>query len=398
MKRRTFLSTTAVGSAALSGCLSALPSSSPDRSLPTTPGGTWTQHGADAANTFAPDVSAPPRGNLAWTSKTFTRWAPAVADGTVYTTNFDLDNEGSAVALDARDGSERWRTRLRGEVDHGRSLVDEQFVVAYDGELVALDRQSGDVAWSRPLNRPRASGQPLSLAVDEASGTVVVSHADGTEAYRADDGERRWEAKAAAGLVTPAIYGDTVYAVGRVDGEDSLVALALGDGTIRWSTTRVDPSMDASPVAIDQGVLIVDGNSLGLYDRETGARRTDLHSFETPPSTVAADEGTAFVATRERLLAVDIEAGTTRRLHDDGVYPDGLSVGTESVVAVVDDASGNDEVVAAIDRETGTVRWSYALDGFHSLTIPPVLADGAVFVATSRINALAALGDVPTLD
>lgn len=398
MKRRTLLSAAAVGSGALSGCLSVLPSSSPDRSLPTTPGGAWTQHGADAANTFASDVSAPPRGNLAWTSETFTRWTPAVADGAVYTTNFDPNNEGSAVALDARDGSERWRATLRGAVDHGRALVDDRFVVAYDGELVALDRESGDVAWSRALDWSRAGGWSRSLAVDESSETVVVAHADGVEAYRADDGERRWEAREATGRVTPAIHDDTVYAVGRVDGEDGLIALALGDGTIRWTATRVDPSMDPDPVATDRGVLVVDGNRLGLYDRKTGARRTDLHAFETAPSTVATDEGTAFVATHERLVAVDIEAETTRRLYDDGVYPDGLSVGTESVVAAVGGASGNDQAVAAIDRETGDVRWSYALDGFHSLTIPPVLADGAVFVATSRINALAALGDVPALD
>src|SRR6056297_684481 len=136
MDRRTLVSTACAGAASLSGCLSLLPSGRAKTPLPAVPGGSWTQHGADSANTFAPDVAAPPRGNLAWTSEAFTRWEPVIADGTVYTTNFDPSTDGHAFALDAQDGSELWRTPLDGAGDHGRALVDERFIVAHGRELV----------------------------------------------------------------------------------------------------------------------------------------------------------------------------------------------------------------------------------------------------------------------
>ena len=387
-----------------------LPSGRPDTPLPAVPGGAWTQHGADSANTFSSDVSAPSRGNLAWTSEAFTRWNPVVADGTVYTTNFDPSNDGSAIALNAQDGSEQWRTTLGGEGDNGRALVDGRFIVAHGSELVALDQQDGDVVWRRPLEGSQTNDgsrySPESITADERSGTIVIPYRDGLKAFRAEDGEPHWEtAEISRQALTPAIYDGTVYAIGRVDGTDSLAAFDIDDGTTHWTTALANPSTSADPVVTDSGVLVVDGTELGVYDHDTGDTHSEIPLFdidETLSTTVAADQETAFVANREGLLAVNIEAETTQWLHEDAVYAQGFSVGSETVVAMVDGSQYTDsehrDTITAFDRETGDVRWNYVLDGFHSLTIPPILADGAVFFATSRINALAALGDVPTGD
>ncbi len=405
MNRRRFLATACSGTAALSGCISVLPSAKPDTPLPAVPDGTWTQHGANSGNTFATDVSAPPRGNLAWVSAAFTRWDPVVTNGTVYTTNFDPSNEGSAIALDAQDGSEQWQTRLEGDGDHGRVLVDELFVVADGEELVALDRRNGDIVWRRPLGESkRTGGNYLSelIAVDERSGIIIVPYQDGLEAFRAADGEPHWET---AGIsqqqLTPAIYDGTVYTVGRIDGTDSLAAFDLSDGTTRWTRALADPSTSADPVATERGVFVVDGTTLGIHDRQTGDRNRNIRlpeSGETLNTTVAVDQGTAFVANDEALLAVDIEAEATRWRHDDEVYAQGFSVGSETVVAMVDGSEYVStelrETITAFDRETGDVRWNYVLDGFHSVTVPPILVGGAVFFATSSIGGLAALGDV----
>jgi len=405
MNRRAFLTTACTGTAALSGCLSALLSGRPDTPLPAVPDGTWSQHGANSANTFTSDVSAPQRGNVAWESRAFTRWEPVITDGTVYITNFDPSNEGSAIAVDAQDGSEQWRTRLEADGDHGRALVDDLFVVAHSEELVALDRLTGDVVWRRPFNEsnPTAGNYlPELIAVDDRSGLVVVPHRDGLEAFRAADGEPHWEtAEVSRPRVTPAIHDGTVYAVGRIDGTDNLVAFDLDDGTTRWTRALANPSTSADPVVTERGVFVVDGNTLGIHDRQTGDRNSEIRLFEPGESlntTVAVDRGTAFVANDERLLVVDVEAETTRWRHDDEVYAQGFSVGNETVVAMVDGSeyvsAELGETITAFERETGEVRWNYVLDGFHSVTIPPILVDGAVFFATSSIRGLAVLGDV----
>lgn len=377
-----------------------------DRPLPTLPGGEWTQHGADAANTFAPSVSAPPRANLAWTSEAFTRWTPVVADGTVYTTNFDPSHEGSAIALDAQDGSEQWRTPLDGMGDHGRALIDDWFVVAYGRELRALDRQRGETVWERSLPpspaNERSGYAPEHLAVDDRSGTILLPSRNGLTALRASDGERRWRrTDVPQGPVTPAIHDGTIYTIGRRDGTDTLAALAVADGSVRWTRSLAEPVVSTDPVATDHGVLVVDAGSLAVHDANSGDRRRSISLGEidsTATVTVAADGGTAFVATREGLLAVDIDAGTTRRLHDGTVYSDGVSVGAETVVAMVEGsesaAADGSVTITAFDRNTADARWNYVTQGFHALTIPPILVDGAVFFATSRLNALAALGDV----
>ena len=405
MNRRTLLATTCVGTAALAGCLSVLPSGRPDTPLPAVPDGAWKQHGANGANTFVSDVSAPSRGNLAWESAAFTRWEPVITDGTVYTTNFDPSNEGSAVALDAQDGSEQWRTVIEGDGDHGRALVNDLFVVAHSEELVALDRRNGDIVWRRPFEESKPTGRDYSpelIAVDERSGIVVVPYRNGLEAFRTAGGEPHWEtAGVSQQQLTPAIHDGTVYTVGRIDGTDSLAAIDLEDGTIRWTRALANPSTSADPVVTERGVFVVDGNTLAIHDRRTGNRNSAISPFEAGESfttTVAVDRGTAFVANEEELLALDIEAGTTRWRHDNDVYAQGLSVGSETVIAMVDGSeyvsTERQETITAFDRETGDVRWNYVLDGFHSVTVPPILVGGAVFFATSSVGALAVVGDV----
>ncbi|WP_239524316.1 PQQ-binding-like beta-propeller repeat protein [Halogeometricum borinquense] len=89
------------------------------------------------------------------------------------------------------------------------------------------------------------------------------------------------------------------------------------------------------------------------------------------------------MATYERgLFAVDIETGTTQWQYDDSAHDDsafGACVGIETVISIVDKpesvSSAYGKTVTAFDRETGDVRWNYALDGYHALTIRPILAD-----------------------
>jgi outer membrane protein assembly factor BamB len=328
-----------------------------------------------------------------------------ITDGIVYTTNFDPSNEGSAIALDAQDGSEQWRTLLEADGDHGRALVDNLFVVAHSEELVALNRRNGDIVWRRPFEESEPTGRnysPELIAVDEGSGIIVVPYRDGLKAFRAADGEPHWEtAVVSQQLLTPAIHDGIVYAVGEIDGKDSLAAVDLNDGTTRWTRALADPSTSADPVVTERGVFVVDGNTLGIHDHQTGDRNSEIRLFEPGEmlsTTVAVDRGTAFVANDEELLAIDIEAESTRWRHDGEVYAQGLSVGSETVVAMVDGSEYVStelrETITAFDRETGDVQWNYVLDAFHSVTIPPILVGGAVFFATSSIGGLAVLGDV----
>lgn len=76
---------------------------------------------------------------------------------------------GVLWSLDPRSGSVRWRWRTGASVV-GAAAVDERriFVMAFDHILRALDRNSGNLRWSRPLPH-RPAGSPVVVG-----GTVVV--------------------------------------------------------------------------------------------------------------------------------------------------------------------------------------------------------------------------------
>jgi len=400
MNRRAFLSTAVVGASALSGCLSMIPSSDPATALPDAPTGAWTQYGANGTNTHATNASGPSQGNLAWTSEAFTRWQPVVSDGTVYTTNFDPSHDGSAIALDAQDGTERWRTTLDASGDNGTVVVDDRCIVAYDAELVALDTQTGERIWTEPTDGFER------LVVDEATGTVLVASDIGIEAFGAANGEKRWETYTVSGPVrAPAVYDERVFAVGNVDGVASLVAFSLEDGSDRWRSELTSAPESAAPVATRDGVIVSDDRTLVVHDRDTGDRRREFRSFgedDVVPRTVAAADGTVFVTSASGVVAVDGETGTERWRRDTPVYKPGICVGTETVVFPV----GNPEfapgkkTISAFDRESGELRWHYSFDpGFHhQVTSPPVLVEGAVFFTATHTDGLGALGDVPAQD
>ncbi|WP_178917865.1 PQQ-binding-like beta-propeller repeat protein [Natronomonas gomsonensis] len=402
MDRRTFLSTAIVGSGTLSGCLSTIPSLDSDTSLPDVPTGAWTQYGADGTNSFASNVSVPSEGNLAWTSKAFTRWQPVVSNGTVYTTNFDPSNDGSAIALDAQDGTEQWRTTLNASGDNGTVVVDDRCLVAYDTELVALDPQTGERIWTEPTNG--LDNWEL-LVADEATGTVLVASESGIEAFRATDGEKHWETDTVRQLVrAPAVYAGSVFAVGNVDGAPVLVAFSLDDGSELWRSELTSTPESAAPVATQEGVVVSEDRTLVVYDRETGDRRRELHSFGEGasgiPQTVAVADGTVFATSASGAVAVDSETGTERWRRDAPVYDPGICVGTETVIVPINDpefAPGK-KTISAFDCESGEMRWYYAFNRSPNVMTPPVLVDGAVFFTASTMDGLGALGDVPTRD
>ena len=401
INRRAVLSTAVVGAGALSGCLSILPSVDSDRPLPNAPTGAWTQYGANGANTFTPGVSAPSKGNLAWTSEAFTRFQPVVADGIVYITNFDPSHDGSVIALDGQDGTEQWRTTLNASGANATAVVDGHCLVAYDTELVALDATTGDRIWSKSTNGFEH------LVADDATGTVFVVSDNSIAAFSATAGKLRWETDRLRPVHAPAIHGGRLFAVGYVDETPSLVCLAVNDGSNRWQRDLSSVPESAAPVVTAEGVFLSDDRTLVVHDRETGARQRELYSFEGEsvgsPTTVAVADRTVFANSASGILAVDSETGRERWHRAESVsYPVGLCVGTETVVVPVDDPefAPQKKTISAFDRKTGATRWYYAFDpGFHHhVTSSPALVDGAVFFTATHIDGLGALGDVPTRD
>jgi outer membrane protein assembly factor BamB len=135
------------------------PSTSPPRTTPPARvAENWTSHGHDLANTRATTsetvISAANVGQLqqAWTTENIKGMSstPIIADGVLYFGDWT----GSIRAVDATSGKERWATDLKTYYIGGSVAVegDHVYVGTFDAKLTSLDRATGAVQWSTPVD------------------------------------------------------------------------------------------------------------------------------------------------------------------------------------------------------------------------------------------------------
>ncbi|SDZ75201.1 Outer membrane protein assembly factor BamB, contains PQQ-like beta-propeller repeat [Haloplanus vescus] len=353
----------------------------------------------DEENTGTSEATAPPRGNLAWTSDAFTRWLPVTADGDVYIGNVDPDPAPKIVGLDATDGTERWRVSIEEASHYTSAIVGELLVAAYGDRVIALDRESGDREWTTRL--AGTVSRTEITAVPEAT-LVLVPEESGRDAsltaLDATTGEQRWSASLVESAVdAPAIREDGVF----VAADSELSRFDVADGSRVWQRSVENAALGPRPTETEL-VVAADGE-LTVHDADTGEHLRVLDSYEDEVHGVALADGAAYWLTAETLAAIAIDDGTVEwRLEAEGCQA-GLCVGQDAIVAPVQyeefDLETTWPTIAAFDRETGEIRWYYHIDGFDVLfTTPPVLVDGAVYVAANTIDSIGALGDIPPRD
>lgn len=223
---------------------------------------------------------------------------PVTVDGTVYATVYGTND---VVALDAADGSERWRvTAAREEVgaSFGRPTVRDGtlFVANWPNRVAAYDREDGTERWRREREDQM---QLCSPATD--AGIVVLSRS-GVSLLDDDDGSPVWERD----LEGNATGGTVAVAEGTAflsDGRDRFHALALETGESLWSTPF---ETETTPVVADGTVYAVEGAaSLVALDAETGAERFRYEPPEAPLSAPIVGDGCLYAVNRGRVLALE---------------------------------------------------------------------------------------------
>jgi outer membrane protein assembly factor BamB len=187
-RRSLLASLGALGAAAsLGGCLGAPPSTGGDTpKAPDSLEGDWPMPAADAGrSSYASDVAGPTDSPAElWQVPTdVTLTAPVVAGATVFVGGDD----GTVLALDARDGTEQWRTTLVESVAAAPSVVDDTVYVPTTTAVVALAASDGSERWVTA-----APGERDTLVADHgvywiADATVAaLDRADGGERWRTD--------------------------------------------------------------------------------------------------------------------------------------------------------------------------------------------------------------------
>jgi outer membrane protein assembly factor BamB len=174
---------------------------------------------------------------------------------------------GYVVALNARTGSELWKTRTLAH-PHSSVAVDVQkrllFVGDNRGVLYALDAHDGRVVWRREIDRAdgKADIKTTPTVISEL-GTVVFGAWSG-KVYALDEtsGQTVWEHDTGGRIMGSTAYLPSTYTLFAGSPRGTLDAIDAVDGSMRW-TYQVHARIMSSPAVSGDGRAVVFGASDG---------------------------------------------------------------------------------------------------------------------------------------
>lgn len=226
--------------------------------------------------------------------------APAAVEGTVFVPGGIGD--AALCALDASEGSVRWRTELEGDGLSKTPAVGPDAVYVPDGtrRLLALDRATGAIRWTvedfdAQVRTPAVAGDRLYVGTGNHVRSLTL------------DGETVWRSNAIATSGSIAVDGERVYA----SAENTLTAVDVDGGDQVWTAGGDVPrTLALGPPAVDDGAVYVgrqgdrtdDGpeGAVVAFDAESGAERWRVATRGIP-----AGEGGPYAGTREQLAVGD---------------------------------------------------------------------------------------------
>lgn len=262
---------------------------------------------------------------------------------------------GRVFALDAADGVELWRTRVRGSTGGTPVLSDSKVYLRQLSReqtgLVALDLFEGSVDWTlslpqQQLGQPVVSGEqvyvPATGGPNASSAVYALKKADarsvwsttvedfrfpaylavadqqlytatarGVTALNTSSGAIDWRYEAPeerqGAFWGPIVVDESVVALFRGDDRNSVVRLGR-DGTKQWHTALSRPPAMLPVASPDQLFVPLEGSDIVALDLGDGTRSWRQFTTETL-SAVTGAGGLVFVAEGRFIYVLDASSG-----------------------------------------------------------------------------------------
>ncbi len=210
----------------------------------------------------------------------------------------------------------------------GTALAHESdFWAQFRGQL-PTDGFGLELVWERELGSGYSN---VTIAGDKAVALFTSGDADVVAAFDLGTGDELWryalgdkyaghDGSDDGPLSTPAVSGDAVFALGPFG---QLVALRLGDGSLKWrrdlteeDSTEPPYGYTTSPIVIGGRVIVATGgagHSITAFDGASGepvwTAGDDDVSYQTPTVVETDDRSLLIVPTDQFLQALDPESG-----------------------------------------------------------------------------------------
>jgi len=260
-----------------------------------------------------------------------------------------------------------WSTKVGADAEFLRVALrpigdgNRLYAASINGNVVALDPESGKQVWRTKLGISLAAGPGV------GEGIVVVVAADGyVVALAADDGSERWRAYVSGeSLATPLVHEEYVV-VQTVD--NKLTALSVFDGAERWSIEQSTPALtmrgSTSPVLTGQSVVTGFDNgrvmavNLGTGDVEWDSMlappsgRSDLDRLSDIDGDIAVVGQDVYASGYQgRIASLAAESGQVLWTREVSTYA-GVTADWNNVYSTLE----NGELIA-LNRRTGAELW-----------------------------------------
>lgn len=259
------------------------------------------------------------------------------------------------IAFDAGTGELRWRWQTpSGSAPSSIVLVGGRVVLTLetDHELLALDTDTGEVAWSVPIVERRQAWIGGTNNGDEV-GTGLLAVREPTRFAVLDpvDGEVVFEVEVPAGGTVPVFVGPLVVAAG----EGQLRAWDAETGEPSWqSDLDVDP---LAPLISAEGLVVANttqGEVVAVDDAGAVRWRTSLPGLLR---LVALYDGTVAAVSRSGVQVLSLETGTVvSRISVGGRVHDAVGTGPGELLVVT--ASNVQRIDSELAGETWTLEAS----------------------------------------
>lgn len=304
---------------------------------------------------------------------------------------YDVGGDLDAVV----DGTVYLRERSAKEGDRGGGLFGSGPTA--DGQVVALDAESGDREWTYGETGRQSGYTPLTVADAVYFGHCGDDDCIGLYALERD-GEERWHEHTGVGWKGPFVDDGTVYTA--TDG-GFVQALDAATGETNWERELEVGGERSRLVDVEDVAYVATDSAIAALERADGTDRWRYDVGE-PADAIVLDstvfEGSAYVATTEGIRAVADGDERWRRGFEEsdvGVETEIAGVAADRLIVLAE--TGRRAVrLYAFDLASGDRTWVSDPLEHPDVEYGPRVAlhDEVVYVGTAELRALdAATGD-----
>ncbi len=258
-----------------------------------------------------------------------------------------------------------WKLSLNNPLTAPPALQGARGYFPVDSDrLLAYDIEHGTLLWVAPV---RTSWQPA------IGGRLifVVDH-DAIAALRDDTGTIAWQLPFAEPMAAPLVW-DNGWLIATTESGDVLAFRAV-DGTLLWRQSLGAKVHAKASLAADRVYLPLEDRRVLALQVETGAIRWERRLGGEPNEILALDDRLFLGSNDDSFYAIDSGNGRVLWTWPTGADVVGAPVADDRRVYFV----AYDNVLRALDRQTGNQRWKRPLP--IRPTRAPVAVDGVLLV------------------